>query len=290
MGWTFPAKGLRLLPPSGTVTPIRRKRAFVTHPEPCVNNPVPPSALREWRRHMSRPRLLLALLGIGLILALAGPFGTADSLGLPARLAYWITVPALTYGLGYLVHVVLGPPIASRLSFLPARAATILATGVTVSASLVLLNLAVFGILPTAVDLVVLLGLTLLVSALIELLPPEVYGAAPREAGPSTPALLSRLPLEKRGALVSLSSEDHYTRIRTTQGEDLVLIRLADAIAEAAPTPGLQVHRSHWIATDHVTGATRDGDRAHLAMRHGPDIPVSRANVPAIREAGFLPR
>ena len=93
-----------------------------------------------------------------------------------------------------------------------------------------------------------------------------------------------------RGALVALSSEDHYTRIRTTRGEELVLIRLADAIREAEPVKGLQVHRSHWVALDHIAAARRDGDRAILRLSIGSDIPVSRANVARLREAGLLPR
>jgi len=103
-------------------------------------------------------------------------------------------------------------------------------------------------------------------------------------------ALLDRLPLDKRGPLLAHSAEDHYTRMRTTRGEDLLLNRFADAIAETAPPPGLRVHLSHWIATAHVTAATRDGDRALLAMAHGPDIPVSRGNVSVLRQAGLPPR
>ena len=101
---------------------------------------------------------------------------------------------------------------------------------------------------------------------------------------------LGRLPLAKRGPLVSLSVEDHYVRIRTRQGEEMVLMRLADAVRETRGVVGLQVHRSHWVALDQVRGAARRGDGAVLTMSTGPDIPVSRANVAAIRDAGLLPR
>ncbi len=84
--------------------------------------------------------------------------------------------------------------------------------------------------------------------------------------------------------------EDHYVRIRTTKDEDMILMRLADAIKEVGATSGLQVHRSHWVSLDQVTAATRKGDGALLNMSSGPDIPVSRANVAAIKEAGLLPR
>ena len=102
--------------------------------------------------------------------------------------------------------------------------------------------------------------------------------------------VLSRLPLDKRGRLICLSSEDHYTRVRTDKGEELILIRLADAIAEAAPMAGLRVHRSHWVASAQVTSATRKGDGATLTLSQGDDIPVSRFHMTAIRDAGLLPR
>ena len=66
-------------------------------------------------------------------------------------------------------------------------------------------------------------------------------------------------------------------------------MRLADAIAETGDTAGLQVHRSHWVALDQVRGVRREGDRAILSMAHGPDIPASRSNIAALKEAGLLP-
>lgn len=67
-------------------------------------------------------------------------------------------------------------------------------------------------------------------------------------------------------------------------------MRLGDAIREAAPEPGLQVHRSHWVAIAAVTAARREGDRAVLSLSHGGDIPASRSHIPALKEAGLLPR
>ena len=79
-------------------------------------------------------------------------------------------------------------------------------------------------------------------------------------------------------------------RVRTTKGEEMILMRLADAIREVGVTPGAQVHRSHWAAFDQVAAVTRDGDRAVLQMTIGGDIPVSRRHIPTIKEAGLLPR
>ena len=61
--------------------------------------------------------------------------------------------------------------------------------------------------------------------------PQTPQSTAPIETANSAPRLLTRLPYEKRGTLLSLSALDHYTEVVTTTGKELVLIRLADAIA-----------------------------------------------------------
>ena len=147
--------------------------------------------------------------------------------------------------------------------------------------------------------------ITMLIHVLSEHLVPRVPDAnrdANRDAGPrgapngalpappNPPPLLDRLPLDQRAPLVSLSVEDHYVRVRTTKGETMVLLRLGDAIRETTGVDGLQVHRSHWVALDHVQAARREADRAVLTLAHGPDIPVARSYIPAIRDAGLLPR
>ena len=100
---------------------------------------------------------------------------------------------------------------------------------------------------------------------------------------------LRRLPVEKRGRLISISVADHYVEVATSAGSALILMRLTDAMAETGDTPGLQVHRSHWVAIGEVTAARRDGARAILTLSDGRDIPVSRTYVPAVKEAGLLP-
>ena len=162
--------------------------------------------------------------------------------------------------------------------------------GLVIAALVSLLNLAVFGP-PSPADLALRArdGIVIaLVITLAHML--GAGGAAPAapDAG-AAPPILSRLPHDRRGALVALSVQDHYVEVVTSRGRTLVLMRLSDAIAETAPRSGLQVHRSHWIATDQVRAARREGARAVLTMRTGEDIPVSRSRVAAVKEAGLLP-
>lgn len=270
--------------PSGTLPRTRRNRAFVNDPERSVTHPSPSSTLRELRAHVSQPKVALALVAVGAILALVGPFGTAEAMPWTPRIVYWMCVPALTYALGYMLGTSLAPRLHARLPLLPARIALSIVTGLAIAGTVFGLNLLIFGFRPSATDFAILFGITLLISFLIELLP----GNTPPDTAP--PTILDRLPLDKRGALIALSVEDHYVRIRTTRGEEMVLLRLSDAIREVGDTPGLRVHRSHWVAVAQITAATRKGDGAVLSMAQGGDIPVSRSHMPAIREAGLLPR
>ncbi len=95
---------------------------------------------------------------------------------------------------------------------------------------------------------------------------------------------------QKRGALIALSAEDHYVRVTTTAGTELVLMRLADAMAEISQTQGLQVHRSHWVALDQVVKVIRIGGRGELTLSDGSTRPISRGFMPAVRAAGLLPK
>ncbi|ROT98001.1 LytTR family transcriptional regulator [Histidinibacterium lentulum] len=242
---------------------------------------------------MGDRRVLAGLAGVGAILGIAGPFGTGASMILLPRILYWTTVAAVTWSIGVLVSLSLGPMLERRGTGLPLRILTLgLVTGLAISGAVMAINAAAFGTLPSgpaelAEFVLTLVAIAILVTALGTILDRQPEG---REAGAEddSPPVLARLPVEKRGRLLALSAEDHYVRVRTDRGDHMILMRLADAIAETAPEPGLQVHRSHWIARDAVHAARRHGDRAILTLATGEEIPVSRANVPQLRTEGLL--
>lgn len=110
-------------------------------------------------------------------------------------------------------------------------------------------------------------------------------------AGPGQPErvrFLDRLPPKLRGArLIAVESEDHYLRLHTDRGSDLILMRLSDAVAELEGLEGAQTHRSWWVAKDAVRGAERGDGRATLTLQGGLSAPVSRRYSRALREAGW---
>jgi len=107
-------------------------------------------------------------------------------------------------------------------------------------------------------------------------------------AAPSPARLLARLPAAVGEELLALEAEDHYVRVHTARGSALLLMRFADAIAELDGRPGLQVHRSWWVARTAVTGAVKAGRRASLVLVGGLIVPVSRAAMPQARAQGLL--
>ncbi|MGR3491993.1 MAG: LytTR family DNA-binding domain-containing protein [Shimia sp.] len=252
-----------------------------------------PFALREVQRDFARPVLWVVLAGIGVILALAGAFGTGGVMRpLPLAL-YWMITVTGGYALGAFTSAVFRH--AGQSWPRPVRlAVTGLVIGALATAIIMAMNIALFGqIYGSMAEVAGFAALVIAVASVITVLIDIAFAAiappAPETTpAPAGPAILDRIPFERRGRLLALSVEDHYVRIRTTKGEEMVLMRLGDAMRETAPTPGLQIHRSHWVATGAIASVRREGSAGILTLTDGHEVPVSRANLPKLRDAGFL--
>lgn len=248
-------------------------------------------AKREMQKLFTTPGVWIGVGAAGVILGLAGPFGT-DVLSVLPRLLYWVVVSAIGFFLGSLVATLVAETLrALRVGLWPSVVIAGAATGVANLLALLVVNWFVFRLTLSEPGYLATLGVNvIIISIVIAGAYVAIERTMTREQTTASTRILDRLPIEKRAPLISLSVQDHYTEVVTAKGTELVLLRLTDAIAEVGDTPGLQVHRSHWIATQAVKSARRDGARAVLTMVDGRDIPVSRTYVPAIKEAGLLPR
>jgi DNA-binding LytR/AlgR family response regulator len=85
-----------------------------------------------------------------------------------------------------------------------------------------------------------------------------------------------------------VEAEDHYLRLHTSLGQDLILMRLSDAVAELEGLEGAQTHRSWWVAKGAVTGTERLDGRAVLTLKDGAEVPVSRGFARELRAAGWF--
>ncbi len=251
-------------------------------------------ALREWRRKMAHPVTLAVMGAVAAVLAVIAPFGSDQYLGALARLAYWGAIVAGTFGTGLAVALALGPRVEGRLANWAAVLAQGVVTGLAIIPVVLGLTLLFFPGLPPLPAILGLAGqgvvIAVVVTAVIAVVSTHLADGSKNTAADSAPPLLARLPVDRRGPILSLSAEDHYTRVRTALGEELVLVRLSDAITLAAPTDGVQIHRSHWVARAAVASVRRQGDGAIVRLKDQTELPASRRHIPVLRDAGLLPR
>jgi DNA-binding LytR/AlgR family response regulator len=253
------------------------------------------SALESAREHLVHPVVLTTMLALSIILGLSGPFLTFQLLETGPRLAYWTFVVFATYATGTFVTEFAMIVMRNRAAG-PVQQVLLtgLVNGGIATTFLYYLNRQVFGPPPYPLDDVVALfgfvtTVTMAVSAVHAL---AMHHRAPTLAAretPREPALLARMPKDRRGRLVSIQVQDHYVAVTTTAGTAMLLMRLADAIGETDPEPGLQVHRSHWVALSQVTSARRTGETAVLTMIDGREVPVSRGKLAEVQAVGLLP-
>lgn len=84
--------------------------------------------------------------------------------------------------------------------------------------------------------------------------------------------------------LISVSSQDHYVRIRTQNGEDLVRARLSDLVKNLGCQAGIQPHRSHWVPLRAVVGMASHNGHKTLELRDGSEIPIARGRMGDVQE------
>lgn len=113
---------------------------------------------------------------------------------------------------------------------------------------------------------------------------PEAPSTAPLVSNP----LFDALPAELGSDVIALEMEDHYVRVHTALGSELVLMRLRDAMAHVADIEGRQTHRSWWVARGAVEDVRREGRNVRLVLARGIEAPVSRAQVSELRDAGWI--
>ena len=119
--------------------------------------------------------------------------------------------------------------------------------------------------------------------------PLPTLSASQVETPPAPEArFLDRLPAHLGSDLLALEMEDHYVRVHTALGSELILLRMRDAVGELEGIDGAQVHRSWWVARDAVEDVKRDGRNLRLVLPGGLEAPVSRARIAELKGAGWL--
>lgn len=236
-------------------------------------------------------RSLAVTLTAGVFLALVGAMGTGQA-PLLARLIYWTGL----MGCGAVMGLALSSR-ASRRRWLSGRAwrqCLAVAALMTIPMSLLvwLANDLVFGAPLSLYVWMLLVGPVGVVCAGVTAVNFLADARAPTAVAEPICVevkFLERLPRHLAGAeLYAVEAEDHYLRLHTSRGQDLILLRLADAVDELEGLEGARTHRSWWVAKGAVVEAKRGDGRAILVLRSGVEAPVSRTYAPGLREAGWF--
>lgn len=243
--------------------------------------------MREWLR-VRGP--LGIWIGATVLAVAAGPFGTMAVMPeLWTRAGYWAGVAALSVVLGVLTTK-LAARIGPGLRQLPAW----IGMTVLIATMVHLTNRFLFEDWGGWVDYLYLLVIVALVVVAVHGIlwlvgfpgvgQPDVPAPAPAPDA----VLQRRLPPDLRAPLVRLEAQDHYTKVVTTAGHTLLLMRLSDAVDEVGPAQGLQVHRSHWVAKDQIRKVGGSRAAPVLEMSDGAQVPISRKRRDAAIQAGLV--
>jgi DNA-binding LytR/AlgR family response regulator len=226
----------------------------------------------------------------GLFLAFAGAFETGQA-PIAVRLAYWLglMLGGAVFGQACAAWLFAQPRLVGRTRLLAVLLVLMIGAPYTLvvwvaSALAFHAPLRPGGLLGYAVPVLAVSAVMTAINILADRRPRETHATA--EASP--PKFLARLPLKLRGAeIFAVEAEDHYLRIHTDRGSDLILMRLSDAVGELEGLEGAQTHRSWWVAKDAVIGAERGDGRATLTLKGAIQAPVSRTYARALRREGW---
>ncbi len=263
---------------------------------------------REWAKDLAAATI------IGVFLGVIGPFGSFYGGRIELRLVYWVA--DVWMGLIVLATVTrLAIRIAGRLD-VPVWFA--LATGIALGSFPLGAMIALFsawfwpGNHGHISPFFIWYGQTLAIAEpctfayyfigrRVGLYPDRPDVAAPDRPGPASPPasteeaseglgapLLDRLPPRLGRNLLCLQMEDHYVRVHTDRGSELVLMPLKAAMAEVQGIDGMQVHRSWWVARAAVVETVQQGRNLGLRLSNGIQAPVSRSFVAALRANRWL--
>ena len=234
------------------------------------------------------------LVALGAMMGVLGPYGTGDASAV-RRYVYWLAAIVLGGAIGIAIERVLGRSVVPL-----GRRVILTSLAMTPPAMLLveLLNTAVLRYPLSWHDLGELAWRVLVVSLLVMTVralvwrPPAVVVEERTVIAPPLPeaeALFRRrLPARLRTArLIALEAHDHYLKVHTDAGCEMITARLADALDELAQAYGYRTHRSWWVAADAIETVRWSRGTGSARLAGGIVAPVSRTQAVALREAGW---
>ncbi|WP_165185065.1 LytTR family DNA-binding domain-containing protein [Caulobacter soli] len=238
---------------------------------------------------------LALLLAIGLFMGAVGPYGTGH---LPPRqiYVYWL---ACIVG-GGLIGVAIDETIGRRargfwrrllvttVLMTPPATLLVLMSGHVVAGGALILS----RYWPLLWQVFLISIPVMAIRALVWRRPPPVVETRVVVAPPLPEAeavFRRRLSAKRRGArLIAIEADDHYLRVHTDVGAEMITLRLAVALDELSGAHGFQTHRSWWVAAEAIEGVRWRRGGGELRLAGGLVAPVSRTHAPTLKAAGWF--
>jgi hypothetical protein len=243
-----------------------------------------PATVLPLRRAVAEVALMAA---VGVLLAFLAPFDSSDR-PLSFRMIYWVT---LIVG-GGVIGVAFDLVVGRRLKGFWAR---LLADCLLMTPFVALLVMFVASrmyrshwSLPNYGGL---LFQVFIICVLVMALRQLAWRAAEPPPGPvaePSDAFRQRLSARRRAAnLLAVEAEDHYLRVHTDAGDELITARFGDALEELEGWPGFRTHRSWWVAACAIDTVKWSRGRGEVRLTTGLVVPVSRSQAQALKTAGW---
>ncbi|MEL6618385.1 MAG: LytTR family DNA-binding domain-containing protein [Pseudomonadota bacterium] len=80
--------------------------------------------------------------------------------------------------------------------------------------------------------------------------------------------------------VIRVKAAEHYLEVHSPDGVQTLRERMATFLEQVEPADGIQTHRSHWVAADHVAGV----EGAQLQLSDGGTVPIARGRIPAVQD------
>ena len=231
---------------------------------------------------------LALMAAVGVLLGVLAPYDSGAQ-PLAGRMAYWMI---LIVG-GGVIGIAFDVAVGLRLKGFWARllADCVLMTPFVSLLVMLVANL-MYGAHWSGQNYAQLLFQVFVICVLVMALRQLAWRAAPPpaqvEIAEPSEAFRLRLSAKRREAkLLAIEAEDHYLRVHTDAGEELITARFGDALQELSGAPGFRTHRSWWVAACAIEGVRWSRGRGELRLTTGMVVPVSRSQAQALKAAGW---
>lgn len=231
---------------------------------------------------------LALMAAIGVFMAFLGPYGS-DNRPLAFRMIYWLI---LIVGGGAIGIAIDAAVVRRTKSFWPRLMVDCVLMTPFVALLVLIVAHEMYGSSITLQGFANLLFQVFIVCVLVMALRQLAWRAAPApaavEIAEPSDTFRRRLSARRRDArLLAVEAEDHYLRVHTDAGEELITARFGDALQELADWPGFRTHRSWWVAACAIDRVKWSRGRGELRLTTGMVVPVSRSQAQALKAAGW---